>query len=97
MGAKFSVFGLEAGMNIIERSSWYRRKLAEATDPEAFRKKLREEYSQKYIGLYAVESFRHFDNIIEPKDTRSTLIRALDILSNKKVERTWRKHGNSPL
>jgi len=37
------------------------------------------------------------DEIIEPEETRSKIIRALDILKTKVDTNPWRKHGNIPL
>jgi len=39
----------------------------------------------------------YLDDIIEPKQTRATLIEALRMTRNKQVERPRRKHGNIPL
>ena len=96
-GAEFSIFGVDTGMSIIERGSWYKEQLTAAGDPEAFEKEIREEYQRKYIDIYNVRAYQHYDDIIEPGETRPTLIKALEVLSGKKVEEAWRKHGNMPV
>jgi acetyl-CoA carboxylase carboxyltransferase component len=37
------------------------------------------------------------DILIRPQETRPQIIRALEMLENKKVTRTERRHGNIPL
>jgi len=40
--------------------------------------------------------FDFVDDIIDPRDTRAVLIRALEALKNKTVDLPKRKHGNPP-
>jgi acetyl-CoA carboxylase carboxyltransferase component len=37
------------------------------------------------------------DDVIDPRETRPTIIRGLRMAANKKVERPWRKHGVMPV
>ncbi|MCG2872238.1 MAG: hypothetical protein L7H13_08475, partial [Sulfolobales archaeon] len=37
------------------------------------------------------------DDVIEPKDTRRVIVRALEMLKNKREFRYPKKHGNIPL
>jgi len=37
------------------------------------------------------------DDVIDPRETRSTLIRALEMARTKKIERPWKKHGVMPV
>lgn len=37
------------------------------------------------------------DDVIDPRDTRPTLVRALEMATSKRVERPWRKHGVMPV
>ena len=37
------------------------------------------------------------DIIVEPKDTRNSLIRCLEMILSKPEERPAKKHGNMPL
>ncbi|MFH1087981.1 MAG: carboxyl transferase domain-containing protein, partial [Chloroflexota bacterium] len=71
--------------------------LAEAKDGAALLQQWRKEYEEKYLDIYKVGPFRHFDDMIDPADTRRVLIRALEITAKKKVARPWRKHGNMPV
>jgi acetyl-CoA carboxylase carboxyltransferase component len=57
------------------------------------------EYRERYIDIFKLaENYRFdfVDDIIDPRDTRAALIRALDALKNKGVEFPKRKHGNPP-
>ena len=37
------------------------------------------------------------DDVIDPRETRPTLIRALEMARTKKIERPWKKHGVMPV
>ena len=37
------------------------------------------------------------DDVIDPRETRPVLVRALEMASTKKVERPWKKHGVMPV
>jgi acetyl-CoA carboxylase carboxyltransferase component len=37
------------------------------------------------------------DDVIDPRETRPTIIRALELSESKKVERPWRRHGVTPV
>jgi propionyl-CoA carboxylase beta chain len=39
----------------------------------------------------------YVDDIIDPRETRSKIIKALRILKNKKVSKVERKHANMPV
>jgi len=39
----------------------------------------------------------YIDDVIEPRETRPKLIKALRMLQSKRVEQPKRKHGNIPL
>jgi len=95
--AEFSIFGVDAGISILMTSRKLRDKVANADDPEKYKEEMREEYRKKYLDIYEEAPFRHVDDIIEPKETRPTIIKALNVLSDKKPERAWRKHGIMPV
>ena len=55
--------------------------------------------ASSYIDIFTLAENKRFDfvdDIIDPRDTRSTLIRSLRALANKQVELPRRKHGNPP-
>ncbi len=90
--AEIAVMGPEGAINVL-----YRRELAEAEDPDALRDKLVQEYREAFANPYVAASRGYIDDVIEPKQTRPTLINALEMLQNKRDENPPKKHGNIPL
>jgi propionyl-CoA carboxylase beta chain len=90
--AEIAVMGPEGAVSII-----FRKELAEAKDPEKKKAELVAEYRQKFAHPYVSASRGYIDDIIEPRYTRSRLINALEMLSNKRDANPAKKHGNIPL
>ncbi len=90
--AEIAVMGPEAAVNIISR-----RELAAAPDPDKRRLELVADYTARFANPYAAAERGYVDGVIEPRDTRRELIRALQLCLRKTVERPDRKHGNIPL
>jgi propionyl-CoA carboxylase beta chain len=90
--AEIAVMGPEGAVNII-----YRRDIANSPTPEERRAKLIDDYKAHFANPYAAAERGYIDDVIEPKDTRPKLIRALRTLQTKRVEQPKRKHGNIPL
>jgi len=74
----------------------YRKEIKSADNPnEEFKKRLVE-----FKNAGAVENVweaKKLQDYINPKDTRSKIIRTLRILEGKKEETYWKKHDNMPL
>ena len=90
--AEIAVMGPEGAINIL-----YRRELADAEDPEALRTPLTRDYREALANPYVAASWGYIDDVIEPGQTRPTLISALEMLQNKRDENPPKKHGNIPL
>ena len=90
--AEIAVMGPDAAVNII-----HRRRLAEAEDVEATRKELIDEYKENFANPYRASERGYIDDVIDPAQTRPKLIRALDMLQNKRDTLPPKKHGNIPL
>jgi acetyl-CoA carboxylase carboxyltransferase component len=90
--AEIAVMGPDAAVNII-----HRRRLAEAENPETLRKELIDEYKESFANPYAASERGFIDDVIDPAETRPKLIRALDMLQNKRDTLPPKKHGNIPL
>jgi acetyl-CoA carboxylase carboxyltransferase component len=90
--AEIAVMGPEGAINIL-----YRRELAQAEDPDALREQLVQEYREAFANPYVAASWGYIDDVIEPGQTRPTLINALEMLKNKRDENPPKKHGNIPL
>ena len=87
--ARCAVLGGEAAVKIM-----YRKDLSEAEDAEALKKQLIDEFSEKFENPYVAASHGTVDNVIDPAETRPMLIKALEMLENKRVKQLPRKHGN---
>ncbi|MBI2561480.1 MAG: methylmalonyl-CoA carboxyltransferase, partial [candidate division NC10 bacterium] len=90
--AEIAVMGPEGAVNIL-----YRRELAEAADAAAFRAERVAEFREKFANPYVAAARGYVDEIIEPKETRPKLIRALRALAAKRDTNPPKKHGNIPL
>ncbi len=89
--AEIAVMGAEQAVNII-----YRKEL-ESKKGEKIKKNKIDEFSKKFLNPYLAAKEGRVDMIIEPKETRKTLIKVLEMLANKRERRPSKKHGNIPL
>jgi acetyl-CoA carboxylase carboxyltransferase component len=90
--AEVAVMGPEGAVNIV-----FRRELEEASDPEARRAELIEDYRDRFANPLVVAERGYVDDVIEPRRTRPVLIEALETARTKREKRPPRKHGNIPL
>lgn len=90
--AEIAVMGPEGATNIV-----YRREIEKAENPDEERNKRVEEYRYKYANPYITASRGWVDDVIDPKDTRFYLVKALESLKGKFEERPRKKHGNFPV
>jgi acetyl-CoA carboxylase carboxyltransferase component len=76
----------------------YRSQIEAADKPEELRKRKIKEFDKKFNHLFHAGGRQLFQDIIDPRSTRSLLIKALDWFTNKKEEdRPFKKHGNIPI
>ncbi len=90
--AEIAVMGAPGAVNII-----HRKDLREADDPEVERQRLIDEYEDRFNNPYVAAERGYIDDVIEARETRPRLIRALAMLRNKREAMPPRKHGNIPL
>ncbi len=90
--AEIAVMGAQGAVNVI-----FRRELTNAEDPESKRAELISEYEEQFNNPYRAAELGLVDEVIEPRETRAKLIRALDMLRTKREVLPPRKHGNIPL
>lgn len=93
--ATIGLMGAEALGDVI-----FRKEAAQAANPDEILRTRKQEFTDKYLQVYYAASRQDcdiVDDVIEPGETRSKLIKALEIAANKTEERPWRKHGNPPL
>jgi acetyl-CoA carboxylase carboxyltransferase component len=89
--AEISVMGAEGAVEII-----FRRQVEAAADPVAEKARLTSEF-QGMIVVYRAASNAMIDDVIDPRETRPTVIRALELAQGKRVERPWKRHGVVPV
>ncbi|MFO7157193.1 MAG: carboxyl transferase domain-containing protein, partial [Pseudomonadota bacterium] len=90
--AEIAVMGPDGAVNII-----FREQIKNASDPEAEKARLVSEYREKFANPYKAAELGYIDEVILPEQTRGRLIRALEMLKNKRQENPPKKHGNIPL
>src|SRR3954454_11964455 len=90
--AEIAVMGPEGAVNII-----YRKDISQSPTPDERRQKLIDDYKAHFANPYSAAERGYIDDVIEPRQTRPKLIRALRMLQSKRVAQPKRKHGNIPL
>lgn len=90
--AEIAVMGPKGAVEVI-----FRKEAKESEDPKATLLAREEEYREKFANPYNAAERGFVDDVIEPAQTRFRLIRALEMLANKKDSIPPRKHGNMPL
>ncbi len=55
------------------------------------------EYEDRFANPFVAASRGYLDDVIQPRNTRWRLIRALRTLADKQLENPWKKHDNIPL
>src|SRR5664280_2663103 len=90
--AEIAVMGAEGAVNIL-----YGREIAAASDPAETRRGKVEEYQDAFANPWVAARRGYVDDVIAPRTTRRRLIRALDLLANKRDVMPPKKHGNIPL
>ena len=84
--------GAEAAVNILHRSD-----INSAEEPEKLRAKLAQDYEERLMNPYIAASRGLIDDVIDPIETRPKIIRALEMLANKRESLPPKKHGSIPL
>jgi acetyl-CoA carboxylase carboxyltransferase component len=89
--AEISVMGAEGAVEII-----FRKQVDAAEDPAAKRQELIDEF-RKVIDVYVAAGNAMIDDVIDPRETRATICRGLEMAAGKQVERPWRRSGIVPV
>ena len=89
--AEISVMGAEGAVEIV-----FRKQVEEADDPAAKKAELIAAY-RELIDVYVAARNALVDDVIDPRETRPTVIRALEMAADKRVQRPWKRHGVMPV
>jgi propionyl-CoA carboxylase beta chain len=90
--AEIAVMGAEGAVNIV-----YRRELANGANSEQVRAQKIAEFRERFANPFIAAERGFIDDVIEPRETRPRVIRALRMLENKVDTMPRKKHGNIPL
>ena len=69
----------------------------EHEDPKAFLAEKEEEYTEMFANPYQAAKYGYIDDVIEPRNTRFRICRALAQLATKRDGLPAKKHGNIPM
>ncbi len=87
-----AVMGSQGAVNVI-----FRKEIEAAADPVLRRAELIADYNEKFANPYPAAERGYVDDVIDPRQTRTMVIKALRMLRTKKEILPQRKHGNMPL
>lgn len=90
--SEIAVMGAEGAVGVL-----YAKEMKEAEDPAKLRAEKEEEYRKLFANPYQAAKYGYIDDVIEPRNTRFRIIRALQMLATKKLSNPPKKHGNIPL
>jgi propionyl-CoA carboxylase beta chain len=90
--AEIAVMGAAGAVNII-----FKDEIARAADPAAEQRRLVAAYEAEFNNPYVAAARGYIDDVIVPSETRPRLIRALEMLADKRDTNPRKKHGNIPL
>ena len=93
--ANIAVMGAEGAVAVL-----YAKEIKAEEDPEkqkALAEAKKKEYNDLFCNPYNAAKYGYIDDVIEPRNTRFRIIRALEQLSTKKLANPAKKHDNLPL
>ena len=90
--AEIAVMGPSGAVEII-----FAKEVAAAEDPKACAAEKEAEYKKAFANPYNAAQYGYIDDVIEPRNTRFRIIRALQQLQTKKLSNPAKKHDNMPL
>ncbi|MCD4698542.1 MAG: acyl-CoA carboxylase subunit beta [Bacteroidales bacterium] len=93
--AEIAVMGPKGAIEVLEGKKI--RKIEDTKERTEFIAKKEEEYRSKFANPYEAAKYGYIDDVIEPRNTRFRIIRALTTLSTKKDKNPPKKHSNIPL
>ncbi len=90
--AEIAVMGGAGAVEVL-----YAREAKESPDPTAYLAEKEREYTKAFANPYNAAKYGYIDDVIEPRNTRFRIIRALNQLATKKQINPPKKHDNLPL
>ena len=93
--AEIAVMGPKGAIEIL--CSKELETIEDATEKQKFMMEHELEYAEKFATPYNAAKYGYIDDVIEPRNTRFRVIRALQSLATKKDVNPPKKHSNIPL
>lgn len=93
--AEIAVMGPRGAIEILHAKE--AKGIADENARAEFLKMKEDEYRDKFANPYVAAKFGYIDDVIEPRNTRFRIIRALQSLATKKDTNPPKKHSNLPL
>ncbi|MDL2322958.1 acyl-CoA carboxylase subunit beta [Bacteroidales bacterium OttesenSCG-928-A17] len=90
--AEIAVMGGKGAVEVL-----YAREAKESDDPAKVLATREAEYTKAFANPYNAAKYGYIDDVIEPRNTRFRIIRALQQLATKKLTNPAKKHDNLPL
>ncbi len=90
--AEIAVMGGAGAVEVL-----YAREAKEQENPAQFLADKEAEYTKLFANPYNAAKYGYIDDVIEPRNTRFRVIRALQQLRTKRLTNPAKKHGNIPL
>ncbi|GAB6394710.1 MAG: acyl-CoA carboxylase subunit beta [Bacteroidales bacterium] len=90
--AEIAVMGPSGAVEII-----FAKEVAASDNPQQTTAEKEEEYRKVFANPYTAAQYGYIDDVIEPRNTRFRIIRALQQLQTKKLTNPPKKHDNLPL
>ncbi|MBR4659821.1 MAG: acyl-CoA carboxylase subunit beta [Bacteroidales bacterium] len=93
--ANIAVMGADGAVSVL-----YAKDIKAEEDPEkkaALTEAKKKEYDDLFCNPYNAAKYGYIDDVIEPRNTRFRIIRALQQLETKKLTNPAKKHDNLPL
>ncbi len=92
--ANIAVMGADGAVNILYAKDL---KAADPNEKDKLFDEKKKEYDDLFSNPYQAAQKGYIDDVIEPRNTRFRVIRALEQLAGKKQEMPAKKHDNLPL
>ncbi|MFA6199472.1 MAG: acyl-CoA carboxylase subunit beta [Bacteroidales bacterium] len=93
--SEIAVMGASGATSILYGSEL--KKIESEEAKTAFVAQKEKEYTDKFANPYNAAKYGYIDDVIEPRNTRFRIIRALQALATKKDQNPMKKHSNMPL
>ncbi|MBM3933961.1 MAG: methylmalonyl-CoA carboxyltransferase [SAR202 cluster bacterium] len=89
---EIAVMGADGAVNII-----HKKEIGDSANPAETRSALEKDYRKRLMNPYVAAGKGLIDDVIDPAETRPKIVRALEMLNNKREVLPPKKHGSIPL